>query len=167
MERIPGRISARLAPLAKAALNTAAVGLGALTLVQGWQVFSRYVLNSAPSWSEPVSILLMGLIMMFGAAAGVHSESHFGFYIAVESAPRRLQLLMQSLSRAVVALIGGLLAYWGTLLVMDAWTIPVAGAPLPQGLLYVPLAFGGALICIFAVGSFVDGLRTAPTVEQT
>lgn len=159
--------SARLAPLAKASLQLAAAGLGVLTLVQGWQVFSRYVLNAAPSWSEPVSILLMGLVMMFGAAAGVHAETHFGFYIAVESAPHRWRLLLQLLARGVIAMIGAMLCYWGCLLVMDSWSVPVAGAPLPQGMLFLPLALGGGLICLFSMASGLDGLRALASVEQT
>ena len=31
-----------------------------MTIIIGWQVFARYVLNASPSWSETTSISLVG-----------------------------------------------------------------------------------------------------------
>ena len=44
-------------------------------------MFARYVLNDSPGWTEPVALLLLNTAMSFGAAAGVHRGSHFGFFI--------------------------------------------------------------------------------------
>jgi len=33
----------------------------------------------------------------------------------------------------------------------DAWDFPMAGAPLPQGLVFAPMCIGGALIMLFAI----------------
>ena len=53
-----------------------------LVVVQGWQVFARYVLNDSPSWTEPVALLLLSTAMSLGAAAGVQRGRHFGFFAA-------------------------------------------------------------------------------------
>ena len=45
--------------LSRAALYASALGLVGMTLIIGWQVFARYVLNAAPSWTEQASLLLM------------------------------------------------------------------------------------------------------------
>ena len=50
------RVLARLADLA---IYTAVVALLGLVVVQGWQVFARYVINDSPSWTEPVTLLLL------------------------------------------------------------------------------------------------------------
>ena len=45
---------------------------GALVLISAvipWGVFTRYVLNSAASWPEPMAILLTIVLTFFGAAA--------------------------------------------------------------------------------------------------
>lgn len=68
--RMAGQIalfSAGLARLARCAIFIACVALISMNLVEGWQVFARYVLNDSPSWTEPVALVLMSAAMMFGA----------------------------------------------------------------------------------------------------
>jgi TRAP-type C4-dicarboxylate transport system permease small subunit len=143
--------NSRLAPLATASLIIAGVSLFGMAVVEGWQVFARYVLNDSPSWTEPVALLLMSTTMMLGAAVGVQRESHFGFFIAVESAPASLSKWLRLTSRVIVAGIGAFLSGWGAVLMIDAWDYSMAGVPLPQGVVYLPVCVGGALIVIFAI----------------
>jgi TRAP-type C4-dicarboxylate transport system permease small subunit len=152
----PGRISAAFGALSHAALVLACVALATLALVEGWQVFARYVLNDSPSWTEPVALLCMTTVMMLGAAVGVRASRHFGFFIAVELAPRRLQRALKGFAALVAAAIGLLLAAWGFELAIDGWSVPMAGAPLRQGMLYLPIAVGGALIALFSLEKLGD-----------
>lgn len=138
---------------ARLALWIAGLALVAMTLVEFWQVFARYVLNDSPSWTEPVALLAMKCAMMFGAAAGVASESHFGFFIAVQQASPRPRRLLVAFGHLVVLATGLVLAFWGGLLTWDGWDVPMAGAALPEGIGYLPVAAGGALIALFAAGN--------------
>jgi TRAP-type C4-dicarboxylate transport system permease small subunit len=139
------------AVLSRAATFIACLSLLAITLVEAWQVFARYVLNDSPVWTEPVALLLMSAAMMFGAAVGVRSESHFGFFVAVHAATPRVRAVLLAAARLVVMAIGVMLAFWGTVLLVDGWSIPMAGAPLPQGLYFLPIGLGGALMALFAL----------------
>src|SRR5262245_29873003 len=96
------RLSRGMTLLANAATACACVALASMTLVEAWQVYARYVLNDSPSWTEPVVLLLMSAAMMFGAAAGVRSESHFGFFIVLHVAPLRVRAALLFVSRLVV-----------------------------------------------------------------
>src|SRR5690606_28548184 len=113
-----------------------------MALVEAWQVCARYVLNESPSWTEPVALLLMSVAMMFGAAVGVRAESHFGFFVTVQLAPPRVRRTLLIASRTIVALIGLVLAGWGGVLMADGWSVRMAGAPLPQGLYFLPVCAG-------------------------
>jgi TRAP-type C4-dicarboxylate transport system permease small subunit len=93
----------------------------------------------------------MASLMMFGAAVGVRREAHFGFFVAVEHAPPRLRRALKALARLIVAAIGVLFAAWGSGLAIDGWDVPLAGANLPQGAVYLPIALGGALIALFSL----------------
>jgi TRAP-type C4-dicarboxylate transport system permease small subunit len=137
--------------LARLAVVIASAALVGMAVVEGWQVFARYVLNNSPSWTEPVALLLMSTVMMFGAAIGTRNDAHFGFFIAVEAAPQRLRRALLTLARLIAIVIGLLLAIWGTQLLIDSWNVPMAGAPLPQGLVFLPFCVGGALIALFAL----------------
>ena len=151
--------------LASGATAVACIALVAMTLVEAWQVYARYVMNNSPSWTEPVALLLMSVAMMFGAAAGVRSESHFGFFITIHLAPPRIRRVLLTISRLIVTAIGLVLAFWGTVLLLDDWHIKMAGAPLPQGLVFLPIGLGGALIALFAIERLLSG-APAPTIEH-
>jgi TRAP-type C4-dicarboxylate transport system permease small subunit len=144
------------AVLARVATIIACASLVGMTLVEAWQVFARYVLNDSPVWTEPVALLLMSAAMMFGAANGVRSESHFGFFLALHVSPPRVRAGLLVVSRVIVAAIGVVLAFWGAVLLADGWSIPMAGAPLPQGLYFLPIGVGGALITLFALERLVS-----------
>jgi TRAP-type C4-dicarboxylate transport system permease small subunit len=151
MSHAPTPIPSTLAPLARAAIAIAGVSLVAMAGIQAWQVFARYVLNDAPSWTEPLALLCMSTTMMFGAAAGVHAGRHFGFFIVVEHARPKLRRLMQLLARGIAAAVGILFALWGGDMMIDAWDYQIAGAPLPQGIVFLPLCLGGVLIALFSI----------------
>jgi TRAP-type C4-dicarboxylate transport system permease small subunit len=141
--------------LARAAIGIAGVALVAMAGIQAWQVFARYVLNDPPSWTEPLALLCMSTTMMFGAAAGVHAGRHFGFFIVVERARPRVRRLMQLVARLIATAVGVLFALWGGEMMIDAWDYEIAGAPLPQGIMFLPLCLGGVLIAIFSIEQLI------------
>lgn len=136
--------------LARLATWIAGLALVSMAAVQAWQVFARYVLNASPDWTEPVALLLLNTAMMFGAAVGVRAESHFGFFIAREAAPPHIARIMKGFSHLVIATVGVLLAWWGAVLALDSWEVPMAGVRIPDGVFYLPLSIGGALIALFS-----------------
>ena len=166
MERQVARFSAALAVLARCMVAIACVALVAMTLVEAWQVFARYVLNDSPSWTEPVALLLMSAAMMFGAAVGVRNEAHFGFFILVHVASPRVRAVLVSISRLMIIAIGVVLAYWGGVLLADGWDVRMAGAPLPQGLYFLPICLGGALIALFAFERLLAAPAAVPRGEH-
>jgi TRAP-type C4-dicarboxylate transport system permease small subunit len=144
-----------LKALARAAVGIAGVALVAMAGIQAWQVFARYVLNDPPSWTEPLALLCMSTTMMFGAAAGVHAGKHFGFFIAVERARPPVRRLMQLVARLIATAVGVLFALWGGEMMIDAWDYELAGAPLPQRIMFLPLCLGGILIAIFSIEQLI------------
>ncbi len=144
--------------------SLAALSLCALVLVLIWQVFGRYVLNASPGWTEPVALALMSIAALFGAALGVRSETHFSFPTLLAAASPQLHAALTALSRLIALAFGLALAGFGGFLMIDAWAIPMAGAPLPEGAGYVGLAAGGALMALFAFERLLTG--DPPTAEE-
>ena len=146
-------ISRRIAQVAVGIAGTAIVGMA---LVEAWQVFARYVMNDSPSWTEPVALLLMSTAMMFGAAVGVRTNRHFGFFLLLEHlrpTPRRVLIV---LARSIAAGVGLMLSGWGARMLSDSWDFPMAGAPLPQGMVFLPVCIGGALMALFAIEQIIS-----------
>ncbi|QSX73956.1 TRAP transporter small permease [Lysobacter arenosi] len=151
--------------VASVATGVAGVALVGMVAVQALQVFARYVLNDSPGWTEPVALLLLNTAMSFGAAAGVHRGSHFGFFILVHWAPPAVRKVLLSITNLVIAGIGFVLALWGGELLLDGIDIPMAGAPMPQSAVYAPMSIAGALMVLFALQRLV-AVVTAPAASM-
>ena len=136
--------------LSRIALWFSALGLVGMTLIIGWQVFARYVLNSAPAWTEQAALLLMLWFILFAAAAGVRERFHIKLSLLQDSlsgAPRRWLLIICDL---IVLIFGAFMVWNGAELVIATWhhTIPTLG--IPRGTAYLPIVGSGALIVFFA-----------------
>ena len=154
------RDTSLLGRLSSLTLGVACLALVGVALVEGWQVFARYVLNNSPSWTEPVALLLMSTAMMGGAAVGVRANRHFGFFMLVEHAPAKLRRVLLWIPLLIALGVGGIFLFAGGHLVSESWDFPMAGAPLPQGVVYLPICIGGGLIAIFALERFAALRKT-------
>ena len=145
-----------LGALSRASLYIAGVGMVAMTLIVGWQVFARYILNDSPSWSEPLSLHLMSWFIMLGAAVGVRESVHLGLDILRYMMPPRIQVGMDLTSLALIFFFGVGMCWYGAVLSAGTWTatIPVLG--WPGGMDFFPLIGGGFLIALFAAERFID-----------
>jgi TRAP-type C4-dicarboxylate transport system permease small subunit len=148
--------------LAGLSVTVAACALLGLVLVQGWQVIARYVLNDSPSWTEPVTVLLLSTAMSLGAAAGVHARRHFSFTLLADALAPRTRQLLQWVQSLVVVGIGAMLAWWAGVLFIDGLHVPTAGVAMPESVDYLPVALGGALMALFALAQLRAGGETAP-----
>jgi TRAP-type C4-dicarboxylate transport system permease small subunit len=150
MTSVLDTLSALLRRLALASLWISGLGLVLMTAFVAWQVFGRYVLNDTPTWTEPLSIQLMGWFILLGAAVGVREDTHLGFEVARHYAPAPLAGAMILLSNLSVLFFGAAMAIYGVVLVQGTWTarLPVLG--WPGGVDFMPLVAGGALIVLFA-----------------
>ena len=140
--------------VANIVIGLAATALLGLVVVQGWQVFARYVINDSPSWTEPVTLLLLSASMSLGAAAGVHTNRHFGFFLLHDHVRPGARKAIDLLVPLVIASIGAVIAYWSVVLLFDGLHIKTAGANLPQSINYLPLSLGGALMVLFSLNRF-------------
>ncbi|MBB5747380.1 TRAP transporter small permease [Brevundimonas variabilis] len=138
-------------------IGAACVSLVFMALIQAWQVFARYVLNDSPGWTEPLALLLMSIVVMFGAAVAVRRETHFAFQSLQDSLPGPGRLLTLTLSRLIAAATGAALMIFGGTLMLDDWSVAMAGAPLPAGLKFAGLCVGGGLILLFAIERLLTG----------
>jgi TRAP-type C4-dicarboxylate transport system permease small subunit len=153
-----GPVTLALDKLSQACRLVAMVGLVIITLVQAWQVFGRYVLNDSPGWTEPVSVFFMALTVMMAAAVGVREGTHFAFPNVREALPAPMQKAAMVVIHLLTLGVALVLSVWGIGLAASAWDIVMAGAPLPAGLRYIPVAIGAAVMAVFAAERLVSTL---------
>lgn len=136
----------------------AGVSLVLISVIVPWGVYTRYVLNRAASWPEPLSILLTILLTFFGSAACYR----IGMHMRVELLRRQLPLLGRRTAAMLSEVLVGLLALFmivhGYGLVHATWYDRVPEFPfLWVGLTYLPIPAGGAILLAFALEHLVIG----------
>lgn len=128
------------------------VSLVTLTVIFGWLVFGRYVLNSTPTWVEQVALLLVMTIAFLGAAVGVHENTHLSVTYLRTSVPLRIKTVLVVATDLALAGFGLLMLWYGAQLTMFKWGSMIPLINVPEGLRSLPLTIGGGLIMLFSLG---------------
>ena len=131
------------------------VALVVLTVIFGWLVFGRYVLNATPTWVEQVALLLVMLIAFLGAAVGVHEHTHLSVSIVRSAVPSRIRTVFVVVTDLIMGVFGGLMMWYGAQLTIFKWGSLITQIQLPEGLRSLPLTVGGGLILLFSIGHLV------------
>lgn len=131
------------------------ISLVVLTVIGGWLVFGRYVLNDTPTWVEQASLLLVMLIAFLGASVGVHENTHLSVVVLRTAVPRAVRTVFVVASDVIMAVFGGFMFWYGLELTIFKWGSLIPLIQLPEGLRSLPLTIGGALIFLFSVGHLI------------
>ena len=123
-----------------------------ITIAIPYGVFTRYVLNSAASWPEPLATLLMIVLSFVSAIVCYREYLHIGVGV--------LPMFLQGTKRAMLGwfleicmLATNLfMLWWGIKLVETTWFQVIAEFPIMSvGLSYAPIPIAGALTTLFII----------------
>jgi TRAP-type C4-dicarboxylate transport system permease small subunit len=142
------------------------VGCIALVLISAiipWAVFTRYVLNSASSWPEPLAVLLTIVLTFIGAAAAYRLNLHMNVGYFANQLREPYRKLLDFLVQLLMALIAFFMIIWGERLVEVTWYNTIADFPfLSVGVTYLPIPIGGVCLLLFVVERVVLGMPLDP-----
>jgi TRAP-type C4-dicarboxylate transport system permease small subunit len=142
------------------------VGCTALVLISAiipWAVFTRYVLNSAASWPEPLAVLLTIVLTFIGAAAAYRLNLHMNVSYFADQLPARFRGLLEFLVQLLMALIAIFMIVWGERLVEVTWYNTIADFPfLSVGITYLPIPIGGICLLLFIIERILLGAPPDP-----
>lgn len=131
------------------------VSLVVLTVIFGWLVFGRYVLNATPTWVEQLALLLVMTIAFLGAAVGVHDHTHLSVTTLRTNVPKRLRTALVIVTDAMLLGFGALMLIYGAQLTQFKWGSMIPLLQVPEGLRSLPLTISGGLIVLFTLGHLV------------
>ncbi|EMD84441.1 TRAP transporter small permease [Pacificimonas flava] len=141
------RINDRLASIL---LWIGGAGLVLMTVIVGWQVFARYVLNASPNWSEQLTLLLMIWYALLAAAAGFQQDFHIRIAALHARLPERGARSLRLVVEALIVAVGLLFIVWGFDLAATVRTHVIPALGLSRFWAYLPLPIAGAFITLFA-----------------
>ncbi len=145
------RLARTFSALSTLALWLAGIGLVAMTCIVSWQVFTRFVLNWSNAWTEPAAVLLMSWFIFLGAAVGIRENYHLGFDVLLYVLPKSSKRVLRSISDVVVIAFAIGMVWYGLQLVALGWPARLPSLGIPEGVKYLPIVAGGALIILFSI----------------
>ncbi len=151
-----------------ACVVVAGTALVLISAIIPWGVFTRYVLNSAASWPEPMAVLLTIVLTFLGAAACYRVSTHMNVTVLVRLLPRRWRRAAELCAEAAMALISSFMVFWGGKLVAATWHQSIADFPsLSVGVTYLPIPIGGAITFLFVLERVMIGRPPHATGPET
>jgi TRAP-type C4-dicarboxylate transport system permease small subunit len=136
----------------------ACVALVLVSAVIPWAVYTRYILNSAASWPEPMAVLLTVGITFIGSANCYRQRIHMNMTVGTDLLPPPLRSASLFLSEVLMGVIAIFMVVWGLRLVHTTWENSVDEFPwLSVGITYLPIVVSGAMMLLFVVERLTIG----------
>ncbi|MCC6947227.1 MAG: TRAP transporter small permease [Bradyrhizobiaceae bacterium] len=133
-------------------MTIAGICLVVITLIIPWGVFTRYVLNSAASWPEPMAVLLMVWFSFMSAAVCYREDLHISIGLLPAALTGTRRVLLGLVVEAAMIGISLFMLYYGTRLVTVTWHQVIADFPIVStGVAYLPVPIGGAVVVLFVI----------------
>jgi TRAP-type C4-dicarboxylate transport system permease small subunit len=131
------------------------VALVVLTVIFGWLVFGRYVLNATPTWVEQVALLLIVYIGFLGASVGIHKKTHLGVAVFREISPKPVQVVFEFLTHIIMTVFGLVMIVYGYKLTVFKWSAEIPLIHVTEGLRAIPIMLSGMCIILFSIGHLI------------
>jgi len=124
----------------------------AITLMIPWGVFTRYVLNSASSWPEPMAVLLMIWFSFLSASLVYRENLHIGVAVIPMMLEGKAKTAIGWLIEACMMGTNLFIFWWGIKLVAVTWYQTISEFPwYSVGASYLPVPIGGAITALFVI----------------
>ncbi|MFL9901719.1 TRAP transporter small permease [Paraburkholderia fungorum] len=136
--------------LFRALVVVAAVSLAVLCVLVIYSVVMRYVFSDAPDFVEPIALLLVIVIAMFGAALKVREGGHIGLDSFVKKLPPKAQVVAHAFQHLCLIVLAGAI-FFGCLQMAETTMndkIPILG--LPEALRYLIPIIASVCIALFS-----------------
>src|SRR6476646_10566514 len=139
-----------------ACLFVAGACLVVITVIVPYGVFTRYVLNSASSWPEPMATLLMIVVSFLSAVVCYREYLHIGVGVLPAFLHEPAKSWLGWFLEVLMLTTNLFMLVWGIKLCQATWHQDIPEFPVVTvGLSYLPIPIGGALTVLFVIERFL------------
>jgi TRAP-type C4-dicarboxylate transport system permease small subunit len=151
----------------RACLVVCGVCLAVIAIIIPWGVFTRYVLNSAASWPEPLAVLLMIVLAFLSAVVCYREYLHIGVGILPNLLTGRAKVALGWLIELCMAATNLFMLWWGLKLVDTTWGQTIGEFPaVSVGMSYLPVPVAGLLTLLFVIERLWTGALFKPPLDD-
>ncbi len=158
----------------KALVLYSKVVLVLIVFIVSAQVISRTMLGGSIRWSEEVARLLMVWMAFISMAIGIQKGLHVSIELFYNMFPKPFQLFVDKLAHLLITVCGGVMIYYGLVLIESTSKSTLSATQWPASTLYLMIPVSGifiiyfSLVGLFGLENFVKtplGLREDETSE--
>lgn len=136
-----------------------------LTLLTGWQVITRYLLDNPSTWSEELASYLFAWITLLGAAYVFGKREHMNIPIIVDLLSSKSQKILAIINETIVLIFAVVILIYGgyeiTALTMGQMS---SSLPVTMGYFYLSVPISGVFTAIYCLLNIYD-LITGETIK--
>ena len=155
--------------IASLSMLAAGISLVTMTVIFGWLVYGRYVLNATPTWVEQVSLLLVVFIGFLGAATGVHRRTHLSVSFFRYISPRPIRRFFELLTHLIMGGFAFIMMWKGYELVLFKWGSQIPLIDIPEGVRAIPIVLCGLFTTLYSIGHiirYIQGEEETPVITS-
>lgn len=151
----------------RACLVVCGACLAIIALIIPWGVFTRYALNSAASWPEPLAVLLMIVLAFLSAAICYREYLHIGVGIVPGLLTGTPKIAIGIAIEICMGATNVFMLWWGISLVQTTWHQTIGEFPsVTVGMSYLPVPVAGLLTVLFVVERLWTGALFPPESDD-
>src|SRR5512136_713706 len=121
-------------------------------------VFTRYLLNYVPSWSEEVPRYLLVWISYLGAALAVKYKEHISLDLFFNMMPIRARQVGHLILNVLIAIVGVIMLVYGIGLVRQFGDDLMESIPVKNFWLYLAMPISGGLMVLYIIQDTMKGI---------
>ena len=122
-----------------------------MLLALSLQVFMRFIMGKALSWSEELALACFTWVMLLSIALGVRHSIHVRMDLLIDRLPPKLRHRANQAIWLLIAALGLFITWSGVNYVRDSFGTTSAAIGYPIAWLYASAPICGALIAIFSL----------------
>jgi len=124
---------------------------GVIFFITNVTVFTLYLLNVVPSWSEEVPRYLLVWITYLGAALAVKFKEHISLDVFFNLMPLRARQVGHILLNGLIAVVGTIMVVYGIALISQFKDDLMESIPVTNFWLYLVMPISGALMLLYII----------------
>lgn len=122
-----------------------------LTCIVFTDVVLRYIFKQGFSWTQEISTLMLVWFSLIGMGIGVLEKIHINIEMFTMKLPKKALSVLESVNYLLIAVFGGLMVYYGVLIMHMTKMSTMPATKLPSSVLYIILPLSGILVLLNAV----------------
>ena len=137
-----------------------------IVIVTLLQVFFRYILNDALSWSAELTKIVFVWMTFLGSAVAINRNRHMRIDTLVQLVPERPRVIIDILLQAAIIVFLIVISYHGLAIIERSARILTGALRWPRSVFFLPVVISGVLRSVYSLRVITQSIRRLAGKEE-